>query len=686
MRLRSLALMSALAAMTGLLIGCSSKPPTTEKSNPTGSAQPEARNVDVGPPLYAAVSAPVYTTVIARGEPVVISNALVQYEERQVISAEVDGTIDLFATPISPEEARKLVPGQLLYHPRDVKKEFPLRRIGESDEVTDGQILAYLDEQQVRARLDGAKKIIKAALSARESAEVGADAAKERLALSKEAARGVAGSGSKKEILDDQLTFQRFVENLAQAQQTIAKAEQDLAESTVLLGKHQVKGRVNGVVRSLAKRPGEYVKAGDKIMEVEATDRVRIEGNLDVQYMSRVHRGMTVVVEPAVPSAPITSHQGHRQPVTGLAVTAHPDGPLVVSAGADGGALVWDPNLGKKDKRPTLPHNLPHPVAVRSVAATPPTAKSLMVITGADDGKIRIWDVSNRAALPTTPKAEPEEVHTSGVQAIAVSPDGLYFATAAGRDVFVWELATAKKLYALPVEHRDNVTAVNFTPQNTLVTASKDGTIKVWKLGTERAAVVRTLDHRAGAVEVLGVSRDGSRVLFDQDKTRIDLVDPANGQTTGQVQNVTSAGAFSTVAAFGPDEVPPGTPADKLPPYTIATAGGDGDLKGTLQYWMAPRTGGRGAEAGRLIIPGRAGITAVAFSPVRSEPFLVVGTAAGGVFLWKPPAGERKTHTGRVTFTDPTDTRYLTVRVEMDNKELKLTDHSTATIIVPSDR
>src|SRR5207302_8100933 len=130
-----------------------------------------------------------------------------------------------------------------------------------------------------------------------------------------------------------------------------------------------------------------------------------------------------------------------------------------------------------------------------------------------------------------------------------------FFASAAGRDVFVWELAGAKKLYTLPAEHRDSVTAVSFTPQNTLVTTSKDGTIKVWKLGTERAAVVRTLDHRASAIEVLGASRDGSRVLFDQDKGRVDLVDPANGQTVGQIQNVGSAGAFSTVALFGPDEV-----------------------------------------------------------------------------------------------------------------------------------
>jgi WD40 repeat protein len=248
--------------------------------------------------------------------------------------------------------------------------------------------------------------------------------------------------------------------------------------------------------------------------------------------------------------------------------------------------------------------------------------------------------------------------------------------------VFIWNLAAAKKLYALPLEHRDNVTSLSFTPQSTLVTASKDGTLKVWKLGTERAALTRTLDHRAGVVEVLGVSRDGARVLFDQDKGRVDLVDPSDERTVGQIQNVSSAGSFSTLAIFGPDEVPPGTPDDQLPPYTIATAGGDGDLKGTLQCWQAPRAGGRGAEVGRLITPDHSPVTTAAFSPVRADPFIVVGTAAGGVYLWKPPTEARKTNTGKITFVDATNKRYVTVRVQMDNKELKLRDHSAATIII----
>ena len=47
------------------------------------------------------------------------------------------------------------------------------------------------------------------------------------------------------------------------------------------------------------------------------------------------------------------------------------------------------------------------------------------------------------------------------------------------------------------------------------------------------------------------------------------------------------------------------------------------------------------------------------------------------------PTEARKTHTGRITYIDATDTRYVTVRVEMSNKELNLLDHSAATIIVP---
>ena len=65
-------------------------------------------------------------------------------------------------------------------------------------------------------------------------------------------------------------------------------------------------------------------------------------------------------------------------------------------------------------------------------------------------------------------------------------------------------------------------------------------------------------------------------MLFDQDRGRIDLVNLADGQTIGQLGNVGPNAAFGTLAIFGPDR---GTP-EKPMPYTIVTAGGEGDLKG----------------------------------------------------------------------------------------------------------
>ena len=680
MRSRLLAFSLLSAALTGLLLGCggNSPPPAETPGVAVGDTGAKA---DIGSPLYPPVAAPAYAGRRTRGEPLVIPNCVVQYEDRQVVAAEVDGTVVLFATPFKPGEFEKLTADekaeQVVYHPHELK--VPLKRVRESMAVEGRQVLAYLDSQLVTARMDGATKIKKSALKGREYAQTGVDASQKKYDQTK---LGLGVGTSNRELLEDLITLSRFLENFNQAEQQIAKSEADYQEATVLFSRHQIRSGGNGVIRTIAKRQYEYVKAGEKIMEIEGTDKVRIEGQLAVQYVDLVRIGMEVTVEPALPSAPLASDPGHRQPVTGIAVTAHPDGPLVVSVAADG-ARVWDPNLGDKPNRPAVAHGLPHPVGVRCVAATPAAARTSLVITGADDGKVRVWDVSNRDRLPTAPKVEPEEAHTSAVQAVAVSPDGRYFATAAGRDVFVWSLAEVKKLYALPPEHRDSVTSVSFTPQDTLVTASKDNTIKVWKLGTEGAAVVRTLDHRAGAV----------RRARRQPRRRPRAVRPGQGpRRPGGPGERADGGADSErrlgrlVRGAGGVRAGRGAARRRTQaavPYTIATAGGDGDLKGALQVWQAARGGGRGSEVGRLITPDRSAVTAAAFSPVRGEPFVAVGTADGPVHLWKPPAEARKRHVGRIVNIDAADRRYVTVRVEMSNKELGLLDHSSANVIIP---
>ncbi|MCE9565083.1 MAG: HlyD family efflux transporter periplasmic adaptor subunit [Planctomycetes bacterium] len=718
MRTRTSLLLAVPVLLTVILVGCKRGSPETPKgetdpaaANGTSSRllMPDDPKADIGNALFkAAGPPPTYPTSALGNEPIVIPNMTVQFEDRQTVSAEVDGKIELIATPMTKRpdgvweyhladgtvvthdpakfDMKSLHP-RIEFNPRDKlvykdnpEKWTPYYKLREGELVSDDQILCLLDDALVSTKLKSAKQIKEAASQGIKAAQEGVKLTEEKMKLYKD----VASSISAKERLEDQITLTRFTENLAQSSSTIAKAEQEHDEAVVMLHRHRIKSRVDGIIRTVAKRPGEFVRAGEKIYEIQSTEKVRLEGNLDVQYYDRVKRNSLVTVEPALPSAPMKSHAWHRQEASGVAVTGHPTQPLIVSASLDGSALVWDPNLKGEPNRASTPSNLPHPVPVRSVACTPPGSKAILAVTGGDDGKIRVWDVSDLNKLqksPVSPISEPTDAHASGIQAVAISPDGKYAATAAGREVFIWDLAAGKKLYALPDSHRDSITSLSFTPQAQLVTASKDRTLKVWRVGSEKAAVARTIDHRSGAIDVLGVSPDGGRVLFDQDKTRVDLVNLSDSQTIGQLTNVGPSVAFATLAVFGPDYVAPNSPVEKMP-YTIVTAGGEGDLKGGLQVWHAPRAGGRGSEVARFITPGRVGVTCAAFSPHKDIPFLVVGTAAGTVHVWTPPAGPATRLEGRITNIDATDPRYMTVRVEMSNKNVGLLDRSAATVIV----
>ncbi len=677
MRLRSLAAPSLLLLSSALIApGCGrSSPGSGETGNPdkasaTGGVSADNPNPDVGPYLFqpAAEPKPPEAMNQSRVDPIVIGNATVQYEERQRVAAEVDGTIELIAKELPAGTVYDPNNSLHVLSPRDKGEKKPYRRLADGDEVNKGDVICIMNDEQISTRKRAAERTKAAAEQVQKSAQKGVDLTNEKLKITVDLYK--KGGISYTEVLNDYVTLSRFEENLANSIQTIAKAQSDFEEAEVLMKKHRIVSSVNGVIRNVVKRPGEFVKAGESILEVQSTERVRLEGNLDVQYANKVLRNMQVTVEPALASAPVKSHAWHRQEVTGIAVTPHPDRAIVISTSADGSALVWEPNLNDVEGRPTAAHTLLHPVAVRSIACGPHIQNgSALVVTGADDGRIRLWDV-NPAKLPTSPRVTATDAHTSAVVAVAFSPDGRFIASAAGREVFIWSAADGKKLYALPAEHRDTITSVQFTPQSRLITASKDRTVKQWKLGAGAAAVTKTIDHRSGAIDVLGVSKDGGRVLFDQDKARIDVVNLADKQTVGQIQTPGSTAAFATLAMFSQNE------------EYILTAGGEGELKGALQLWTTPSTGGRGAEAGRLITPGRIGVTCAAFSPSKESPFLVVGTAAGTVHLWTPPAGPPKKHIGTVMNVDSTDPRYVTVRVEMDNKELKLLDRSAATIIV----
>ena len=653
-------------------VGCFEKTPETPAAEAPDAAP--AAPVEVGAPLYPAAKMPVLPPPTVQPDPVVIHPAVVQFDVMVQIASQVDAQIEMIGIPLEPGEKYDANDPRIVRHPRDEKQLF--RRLRENDTVAAGKTLVRLDEQLIRSQELSSARVIEQCVEAIKAGKDSFNSYKKSADLYE--VQYKKGNATLLELLNAQATTARLLENMINAEQTKVKAEGELAAAQIKLRQHFCVSPVNGRVTKILKSQGEVAKAGEAILEIQSTDRVRIEGNLPAEYANLVKKDMPAVIEPMVPFGPLPFADWHRQEVVSLAVTAHPGRPLVVSGGLDAAALVWDVTKTKQ----SLPLSHPSGIGVRAVACTGPAAKGgHWVATGADDGKVRLWDVSNPDKLPTKPAAVLEDGHGAAITAAAFSADGKFLATAAGREVFLWRVADKKKMYELPVEHRDAVTAVRFTPQATLVTVSRDRTIRAWKLGETGAAAadgLPVIDHRSGTVDVLGVSADGSKVLFDKDAGRLDVVGLADGRTVGSIVNPAGNARFTGLAIFSPNG------------EFVLTAGGDADVKGELQLWDAPPVGGRASERRRLVTPGRSAVTCAAFSPDPDHQFVVVGTQAGGVHYWTPPkpGQEERRWVGRVESVLPEHARYVKVRVVMDNPADAgdaLQDRSTATIILNAD-
>jgi WD40 repeat protein len=653
----------APAAVAGVALATAA---CTPGGQPKSGGSATAAPVNVGAPLYAADPAPTPPRPDPRPEPIVVPQATLQFDEKISLAFQVDGDLELVASPLDPkgkyDPKDPQYAGRLVPRPRD--KSWMYVRLVEDQPIKENQVLAQLDDSQVTLQLQSLKDSLAAAKNAADEGDSSVKEAAEALKLTERS------GGTAMELIRYRVELSQTKVSQARTKVEMVRYQGEYSITGDKWQRHKIFSPFNGKVVRILKSPGEYVKAGDPVIEVQNTSRFRVEGKLDRQEAGRLKQYVPVTVEPVRSVGPEPYTARHRQEVTGITVTAHPGRPLVVSASNDGTALVWDVTAAEKGQ-----HVLPHPAGtgVRCVTAVGKADGPHLVATGGSDGKVRLWDVTDPARLPDKPTAEFEDSHAAAVTAAAFTPDGRFLATAAGREVILWDVAARKKRYAFPGEHKDDVKAMRFTPQATLVTVCRDKAVRVWTVGAD-GATARTLDHRSGAVDVLGVSADGGRVLFDQDASRIDVVNLADGRTTGSLMNTGGGLRFAGLALFSPD--------DKF----VVTGAGDADTKGELQLWAVP-AGGRGSERRRLVTQYRAAVTAAAFSPDPAHRFVAVGTQSGVIHFWNlPDPNEQSVLKGRVISVLPNDARTAQVRVEVENADGKLTDQlqdrGAATIII----
>ncbi len=626
----------AIAGALAVSVSACDADRTSSSSTGRASAEPAATAtpVEIGADLYppAAVSPRPTATKMAAIDPIVVRQCQVTLSETQNVPSKNSGRLMHFCTEIQPGE---VVPGdQIIERDRpNQSAKVKYRRLKEGDVVKAGQLIGYLDDKLAVAQLAIEEAAITANKAKLEAANQLRNSFEQEFTMYWNLWK--KGAGSESDMRRARAQYDKSVADVADAEGQLLKSKEDHNKARVILDEHEIRSTIGGKINRFYRKPGESIRELDPLAEVQNLGEIRVEGLLEDHYLHQLSqmktggRPVKVVVEAAPRVGAIQELPGHLQPVRAVAVSKDPKRPLIVSAGEDRTARVWDRLDGQKAV-------LMHPVAVRAVACTPPGGENNLCLTGADDGIARVWDLDNPE--PAKTGRELKGRHQGRIVSVAIAPDGKTCVTADEREICLWDMASGEMKYRFPPQHRGQITYIQYTPQARLISAARDHSLCIWKLGDKGAMQSTVIDYRSGDVPVLGASPDGRSVLFDQDRAlHILSADESGAPKTEAVLTAASdATQFASFALFTPDG-------------QMVLAAGTADSP--LQLWKAPGAGARAHLIRRFAVGPNSAPTCAAFAPDGS--FAVTGTQDDKVMVWKLPteAESKEELTGILTFT-----------------------------------
>lgn len=205
--------------------------------------------------------------------------------------------------------------------------------------------------------------------------------------------------------------------------------------------------------------------------------------------------------------------------------------------------------------------------AIRSVAVTP---NGQTIVTGDDDGKIKVWNGLSGQLEKTFSTEE------DGIKTVVISADGNTIVSG-GEDslIKVWNRRSGQ-LERTFEGHEEEINSIALSSNgNTIVSGSGDRTIKVWNRSTGQ--LERTFEGHEEGIKAVAISADGNTVVSGGQDKEVKIWDWRSGQLRksmkGHEEEVRSV-------AISPDG------------RTIVSGGGDktikiwdasGNLKHTLQ-------------------------------------------------------------------------------------------------------
>lgn len=157
-------ILKGVAGLSCLAVAACDTPRTAPTSG--GPALPDtakaAAPVEIGNALYKKEAVEEMAAATTPSADIVVSNAIVRLDKKQLISALVDGNIEVIGAPLAANAAFNKDDRNLVFESADTSMQLPYRRLREGDRVSGKSIVCVLDDLDARVQQEASVNISKA--------------------------------------------------------------------------------------------------------------------------------------------------------------------------------------------------------------------------------------------------------------------------------------------------------------------------------------------------------------------------------------------------------------------------------------------------------------------------------------------------------------------------------------------
>ena len=204
---------------------------------------------------------------------------------------------------------------------------------------------------------------------------------------------------------------------------------------------------------------------------------------------------------------------GHKGWVNSVVITT--DGQYIISGSNDKTLKLWDLNNGK-----CLRTFVGHKGWVRDVGITKAvkpvnsTIGKHYIVSGSDDGTLKLWDINNEKCLRTF------WGHKYGVGAVAITTDGKYIVSGSSDNTLkLWDTNNGKCLRTFK-GHKKVVKDLVITPDSKyIISGSLDNTLRLWDLNSGKC--LRTFEGHEDVIHAVAITQDGNFMVSSSRNNRL---------------------------------------------------------------------------------------------------------------------------------------------------------------------